>query len=681
MNKIYHTCVVFLLVMLIKPQNGFSQVKYTVLLPEIDKAIPSESSADLRVSANEKGEETSKSFFKFDFKSVPVNAKIGSLALKLYNRPNDRMSEFSVQTITILKGPNGWSGSEISLTDPGLNWADIKKNTEGPIGMDQLKKSSASAMMKLRIPDLPKPVLGFLPDGILSLAARSPEKGQDTRFFSSITAETPSNFSKKPKVLATYEVDPYPFREDWSQSFVNAQHNSLLNWKSNSFVVEAQIRKLPIGNEYFQEIGPTGALAIYKNQPLVFTQATSGTQAVFYVKQLDSRGNVLWLKAVDDVARSWPLIDERGRLYYISRSGKLSILDLNNSGNILFSKSLSEITNRQLSTINNNATIGYDGTLYLPSDPGIVALSAYPQCKIRWKYEPKANEIIGPVSLSPDESKAFFIAVDTQQNKSRLIVLNNLDGSSIATSDYVLGGYKNDTNFYIPFPVVQDNFRVFVLNGYDNSSKLFVFDVDETTGDIKTQFIDSENNANTGISQPVMDAKLNVFFVYNNKLAKYNPVENKAVVFDKSVVQLNNASILVSDASFTIYATDSYSSPQKIMGFKNDVDHPNAFSVGLEASVGNIKKNVTLAPDGTLYTVTATNLIAVTASKVAENEVTVSQSNLSTNTVYRASASIIVEGLTIPPSVTTIFNSAGSIAFKPGFTVTKGAQLTCKTGY
>ncbi|WP_374172945.1 hypothetical protein [Flavobacterium tructae] len=681
MNKLLNTYTVFLLLLLIKPQNGFAQLKYTVLLPEIDKAIPLESSNDLRISANEKGEETSKSFFKFDFRNLPLNAKIGSLGLKLYNRPNDRISVFSVQTITVLKGNNEWTGNEISLTDPRLSWADIKKNTDGPVGVDVLKKSSTSVLMNLRIPESPKPVLEFLPDGILSLAARSPEKGQDTNFFSSISSETPLNFTKKPKLLATYEVDPYPFREEWSQPFANSQHNSLLSWKSNTYVVKAQIRKLPTSdNEYFQEIGPTGAMAVYKNQPLVFTQSTSGTSSVFSVKQIDSKGAVLWSKEVDDVAKSWPLIDEKGRLYYISRSGKLSILDLNNAGNILFSKFLSEITNKQLTTINNNATIGYDGTLYLPSDMGVFALSAYPQCKIRWKYEASANEINGPVSLSSDESKSFFINIDTQRHKSRLIVLDNLDGSLISASDYVMDGYQNDTNFYIPFPVVQDNSKVFVLNGFDNSSKLFVFDIDNKKGIVKTQFIDSEQSNNTGISQPVIDANSDVFFVFKKKFSMYNASENKVVVFDKSI-QLDNASILISDASFTIYATDPYGSPKRIMGFRNDVDNPNSFSVDIDTSIGNTKKNLTLAPDGTLYTVTANNLIAVTASKVAKEDLVICQSNLSTNTLYRASNSITVEGVNLVPSMNTVLNSAESISFKPGFTVAKGAQLLCKTGY
>lgn len=661
----------YFLLLTAQSQLLFSQSKFTVLLPVTDKAIPAESNKDLRIAADAKGTETAKSFFKFDFSNLPVNAKVGLLNLKLYVRPNSKMSDFSVQPITILKGNNGWTGNESGLTDPKLSWADIKNNPE-VIGLTEVKKSSESVTAKLKIPGSFKFVSDFLPDGILSLAARSPEKNQDTKFFSSETSEAASDFSKKPKLIVTYEIASYPFRQDWTQPFANAQHNSLLDWKSNTYATSAQARKLSsTANENIQDAG----VLIYKNQPVIFTQAASGS-AAFYVKQLNSAGHLLWSKAVDDAARCSPLIDEKGRMYYISKKGNLTILDMNNKGLNLYNKSLNELN----ATINNTVSLGYDGTLYLPSDKGIFAVSAFPQLKIRWKYEQKANERNGPVSLSPDESKAFFINVDTNNKTSRLIVLNNLDGSLIAASRYDLGGYANGENYYIPAPVVQNNSRVFVLNGFDNSNTLFVFDIDEKNKSIITKNISAGSTINTGISQPVIDAQSNVFFVYNNDLAKYNASENKADVFQKSAV-LNNASILVADASSNIYAIDPYNTPKKIMGFKNDVNSPNTFSVNMDGGFGNPGKNIVLAPDGTLYTTTATNLISVTPLKFAANTMTINASNLSTDTTYKASDAIIVEGFSVLPSVNTILTSGGTISFKPGFSVKKGAQITCKTGF
>ncbi len=653
-----------------------SQIKYTAVLPDVDVAIV-KSDQNLKVSANDSGQETAKSFFKFNLNHLPIHAKVSLLDLKMYNLPNPNMSDFSTQLITILKGPNSWTGKETSLSAPSLSWTNIANNK--PIGRDELRKKTTVLSMKLRIPESPKYVKDFIPDGTLSLAARSPAKGQSNRFYSSITAETPGNFSKKPKLVVRYEVDPNPFRSDWAQPLATAQHTSALSWKKNTTTASAMVRKLPNpNNDLYDGIDPTGAVAIYQNLPIVFAHAVSGTNNVFYVKQLDSKGNVLWSKGVDNVAKCWPMIDEQGHMYYISKSNKLSILDLNNAGNIVFSETIATITKNQLTQVDWNATLGYDGTLYLTGEKGIVALSAYPQLKMRWKYEAKTNERNGPISLSPDERTAFFINVNTQQRKSRLIVLDNMNGSPQAISDYVLGGYRDaNNNYYIPSPVVKDFSRVFVLNGYDNSNALYVFDY-ESGKLTDPQIISSSQSNNTGISQPVIDNASNVFFVYNNKLARYDASKpNKVDVFAGST-SLNNGSVLVTNASSNIFALDSYSTPKKVVGFNYNGNFKNTFTANIDV---NTRNNFALAPDGTLYTATGNNLIAITPKKVAVDNLTISQSDLRTNTAYQATSTITVEGFSVLPSINTVLFSDGSISFKPGFSVTKGAEVTCKTGY
>lgn len=670
LKRKFFSGIAYFLLLIMQSQLLFSQSKFTVLLPTTDTAIPGRSDKNLQISADAKGVETAKSFFKFDLNNLPTNTKVGLLNLKLFVRPNSETSDFSVQTLTILKGNNDWTGNETSLTDQKLGWADIKKNPE-IIGLAEIRKSYESVTAKLKIPGSFKFVSDFLADGILSLAARSPEKNQDTKFFSYETSEKNAEFSKKPRLIVTYEIASYPFIQDWAQPFANPQHNSLLDWKSNTHATSVKAKKLPnVPSENIQDIG----ILIYNNQPVVFTQATSGS-SVFYVKQLNSAGGVLWSTAVDDAARCSPLIDEKGKMYYISKKGNLTILDMNNKGVISYSRSLFAID----ATINNKVTMGYDRTLYVPSDKGVFALSAFPQLKTRWKYEQKANERNGPVSLSPDESKAFFINIDTNNKRSRLIALNNLDGSLIAASDYNLGGYADGENYYIPFPVVQNNSTVFVLDGFDSSNTLFVFDIDEKNKSLKMQRISAGNTINTGISQPVIDSQSNVYFVYNNALAKYDATGNTATVFQKSIA-LENASVLVTDASSNIYAIDSYSTPKKIIGFKNDPNTAPAFSVDIDSGFGNTRKNIILSPDGTLYTTTAANLISVTPFKFATNTITLTASNLSTDTTYSASDAITLEGFGVLPSVNTILNSGGIISFKPGFSVAKGAQIICKTG-
>jgi hypothetical protein len=659
-----------------------SQSRYTVVLPEVDTAIPSRSDKNLEVSADNSGEETAKSFFKFDLNHLPLFTQVNTYHVRLYNIPNPTTSDFSTQAITLLKGPNTWTGKETSLSNPALSWA-IKTSANKTIGRDVVKKNSTVINMKLN----PR-ALTTIPDNVLSLAARSPEERQKTSFYSSITSQRPGLFSKKPKLILQYEVDPFPFRSDWAQPFNNAQHDSYLNWSTNTTITQPSVNILPnASKDLLVGAEPTGAIAIYKNQPVIFTQAASGNTP-FKVKQLNARGDVLWSQAVDNIIKSRPLIDELGRLYYLSVSNTLTILDLNNSGAILCEKSLSKITNDQITSINNDATLGYDGTLYLPSVGGTVALSAYPQLKLRWKYEKEADRRNGPVSLSQDESKAFFISVNTKQGQesSRLVMLDNTDGSVLDTSNAVLGAYKNGNNYYIPAPVVLENETVFVLNGYDNANKLFVFGIQsETLSDPKT--IESGQGINTGISQPAIDGDENVFFVFNKKIARYNTKEaNDVEVFASSEV-LDNAPIIVVDKSSNIYVSNPYlvndalnKTPKRVVGFTYDKKFTHNFTAAIDR---NFRKTLVLAPDGTLYTITANNVIAITAKAVKAADITLS--SLNTNTVYRATNTITLEnkskdGFEVQPSVNAILYSGKGMGIKPGFRVSKGASVTFKTG-
>lgn len=653
----------------------FSQSRYTALIPDVDVAIPHQSSNHLRVQANADGVETVKSFFKFSFKNLPLATDIDTYNLKLYNLDNPDAGEYSSHAIKVLAGTNTWTGNETSLNDPKLNWAVYNNRTNKYIGSGVIKENTSELPMKLN----PK-AFTSISDNIASLAILSAQD-RYSDFYSFATAKQSNYFSKIPKLLLEYEITQSPFRMDWAQSFSNATHTSALNWKTNTSITEAKANTLPNpAADVMLGTDPSGAIAIYQNQPIVFTQAATGN--AFAIKQLDARGKILWSTPVDNMAKSWPVIDEKGRLYYFSSSNKLTVLDLNDSGKIIKeAKSLSTITQGQISAVDHNVTIGYDGTLYLSSTTdGIVALSAYPQLKLRWKFPQNSNERNGPISLSLDESKAFFINVNTRQRTSRLIVLDNMDASVLDTSEYILGAYKNDNNYYIPAPIVHKNEAVFVLNGYDDSNKLFVFDVDKG-GDISLKnTIDAGNGSiNTGISQPVIDNEDHVFFVYNNKLAVYDTSEkNKLTTFDGSTY-LHNASILITDHSSNIYASDTYSNPKKVLGFSySNKVFKNEFSLPINT---NTKKNLALAPDGTLYTVTANNVISITPKTVSQKDITISKIDLNTNTVYRATNKITVEGFDVLSTINTILYSGGGMSFKPGFSVKKGAQLRCKTGY
>jgi len=670
-------CIISILLLAFLPISLLAQIKYTALIPDTDVAIAKDPNGNLRIAADNNSTELSKSFFKFGFNSMPKNAKVSSTSLRLYKLPNPNADAFSSQLVTVMKGSNNWTGNETSLNDPKLSWS-IPSPSNKPIGRFEIKKSTEKLTIKLNLPKTLEYVSTFISsDGILSLAARSPQAEQDNKFYSTKTAETTGNYPNKPKLVVKYEIDPYPFQSDWAQAYASSQHNSYLNWSTNATVTSAKYTSLPQPSDdryQIPQIGPTSALCIYNNQPVIFTQAATGTSNVFAVKQLDSKGNVLWSKGVSDIAKSWPVIDEDGRLYYFTRSGKMTILDLNNSGNVLYpEKTISKLTNNQISRINNNVTIGYDGTLYLVDDNAIVALSAYPQLKIRWKYDLSSSQLGGPVSLSPDESKAYFILVNKTQRTSQLVALDNMDGNELDKSGSVLGGYSSDngSNYYIPAPVVQSNTKTFVLNGFDSGDKIMVFNL---TND---KFGNTETISGSRCSQPVVDAASNVFFVYGQKIARYDNTQSNNVSVYIASAALNEGSILIASKTSEIYASDPYSTPKKVLGFKYNNGFQNTFSVNMPTTL----KNIVLAPDGTLYTVTLTNLLAVTATGVSSNNLTIGTNNLKPNTLLRASNTITVSGIAMQSSINTVFHSGKTISFKKGFKIKKGASLICKTGY
>lgn len=667
MEKYIFKTGVFLFLIMIAPLSLIGQTRYSALIPDKEMSIQ-KTDQYLRVAADAQGTETAKSFFQFNFNHLPQNATFSGANLNLYKVEDSGISDFSTQNITILKGTNSWTGTETSLNDSRLAWAKLDNNR--PIGRITVKKSTKETYIKLN----PRSLSG-LTDGLLSLAARAPDKEQYNRFYSTNQAQTKGNYFKKSKLVVQYTITAPPFRSDWAQASGAAQHQSFLNWEINASTTSAKVTQLPIpNNDYIVGADPTGAVLLYKNKPLVFTQSTRGTGSVYSVKYLEANGKEIWSKPVDAMAKSWPMIDELGRLYYISTGGNLTILDLTKEGEQLYFKSLASITNNQISRLNNNATLGYDGTLYLVDDRSIIALSAYPQLKIRWKYEFETNERCGPIALSPDEQYAFFISINTQQKNARLVQLNNMNGVTINASDSKLGAYSDGSNYYIPAPVVASPSRVFVLNGFDSGDKLMTYKYG-AEGLSDESMIKSPSGK---VSQPVVDKQGNVFLVYNKKMARYDAAKTAKVEVYNVSANLNAGTILIADASGNIYASDPYSSIKKFYGFNFDTSLKQSFEVNAGT---NTMKNLILAADGTLYSSTKTALLKISPQRVSEENYTVNATELRAHETYRATSTLTINPMTINPGVNTIFYGGKKIVFKNGFRVKNGARLVCKNGF
>ena len=665
------------------PVNLQAQARQTVLLPDLDTSITrnARKNSYLLIAADLSGNDTSRSFFEFNYNNLPLNADPTKLSFQLSIAAKGSTTS-ATQYIYLMQGaPSSVIKAGIKLGDESLAWSSPGNV---PVGRSVVTNANNSLSFDMNLAGKYPHQFFFNQQGPLWLAARSPSKRQSNSFYSSYRAiNTPAY---KPRIVVQYDIGKYPFRNDWAQTFNNAQRSGYLNWATNCDIKSGGYQLLPnTSKDLYAGADPNGAMLIYKNKPLVFTQAASGKN-VFFVKQLDINGNILWAQAVDNLAKCCPVIDELGRLYYFSLSGTLSILDLNNSGTFVTAdgityqnQPLSTIANNQAVKIVNGVTIGYDGTLYLSTNRGLLALSAYPQLKVRWKYDNSNKENTGPASLSADESKTFFISADTMQGTCRLMVLNNTDGTEIDESKPLNFGYKGPYSYLIPAPVVQGNTNIFLLSGFDNGGLLYRFGFNTSTNKLTNDVarVEADNTLNTGISQPVTGADSNVYFVFNNKIARYDSGKKNNVDFLNNSNYLDNASILVTDKSSNIYALDPYK--HNVLCFSYiSTGLNNVFTIGIDTT----KKNVALATDGTIYTMNLNNIIAVRPVSVSKNDIAFSQMpDLNTNTLYRANNTITLSNFNVQNSINAVFYSGGSISFKPGFAVSQGAQLLFKTGF
>ncbi|PKV50552.1 hypothetical protein ATE84_2611 [Aquimarina sp. MAR_2010_214] len=676
----YHKIILLVFNMLIAG-SIYSQDRYTTtILPEEDITIPkTQGDHYLKISKSEN--ETLGALLKFNLNHLPKNIKITSLKLKLYlsSGGNDNPPGQRIYLYTVKEKIN----SKLSLD----SLDNIKNKSTAVYEMPSKKKKTSTIEMNFSKEKV-KEISTDTTKRILFLVIKSAtEKDQPSKFYSTKLAEDTDEFSKKPKLLVTYEIENSPHRLDWAQSFANAQHNGYYDWTTSPIGTTAILQniKLPKGH---QIVGADqiGAISIYNNKPIVLTQSAIDTPN-FYVNKLNLGDTAVWNSVpVDDIAICNPVIDEHGRLHYLSLK-KFTLLDLTSKkwGNELISKTVSELTNKQIVTSSNKSTLGYDGTLYIvgkgtDEKHRIIALSAYPELKIKWIYNSTTKEkLLGSVSLSPDESKAFFIEVD--KGHSRLIVLDNIDGTTLSTSDYVLDGYKkkdSKDSYLVPHPVIQNNARVFVLNGYRSSNLLFIFDISNKGKITKSDTISSGNTVNKKISQPVVLGKNadHVFFIYNQKLARYDSLSPKKVHEFEAADKINNASTLLTDKSNNIYVLDVKKS-KKAYGFTYQNQFKQTYTTPLSGLEG-VNENFALAPDGTLYATGKNNLSIITPVPLKKE---LKLKSIHIKSTYRASEKIMVEkNVQIEKRVNTILYSHGSISFESGFGVTKGAQLTCKTG-
>lgn len=505
--------------------------------------------------------------------------------------------------------------------------------------------------------------------------------------------------NKQPRLVIDYEVSREPNREYWGQMGANAQHTNSTDWKLT----------IPRNRVFFpntkRETRLSGTLSdyfcVYQDQPVVFENRGAQKNFITFLTGSDLRE--LRSIEVNGSPVRQPIIDNTGKMFYFSNQNTIEIIDLA-SGKLLTSKALNTIQGGpklNINSINNEATIGFDGTLYLPISNsagrgGIVALTAYPNLKPRWFYN--TTNAVGPVSLSRDERLACFIESDVSTKKSRLVVLDNINGSLKYESAPVLGAYLNDNNYYIPPVVIETpdktTTNVYVLNGNKSSNELYLFSIKgESTAQTPTplsekRIAQSTQTQNTGICQPTVTAN-GVFYIKDGKPTKYDFKTDKETVFNKFFGKKNNTSstqgpiqdfsantqivsnassmlfVLADDGMYT-YSTYSEEFLQLLMG-------SNWLNKSTEK---NDAQNLTIGPNAVGYGISKqNNALVAFVPKLGNDELNVELSEISYKEGYMGKNISIIPNVVVTPNTHAILLGQ-SISIKKGFTVQKGAELS-----
>jgi hypothetical protein len=480
-----------------------------------------------------------------------------------------------------------------------------------------------------------------------------------------------------------YELAKEPYGAAWSQMNGNAQHSNQMDWTFGNFT--APVSQL----KNFEVVGASDkywSLYTYKNKAILFSNFPSIPFAVAFSGA--QRNQELWRLPLASLPNRKPVITPDGKMIYISKKKTLEVLELN-EGKQIASRDLSDIKitikqgqTHSINDLTNNMTLGYDGTLYMPISNtngrfGIVALSAYPQLMPRWFYN--TTNPVGPVSLSKDEKMAFFIETYGSA-KSRLVVLDNVNGAVLTQSEGILSSFSNDGNSYIPPVVIQngdkDTSVVYVLDGYETSNKLFLFKVhyDQFSnggGQQISPFRLRELAMGRYISQSAVLNKEEVLMFYDKKLRKYNYKTDGFTVksgidvdnLTPTILTSNETSYTVVLSSNTLYIIDpntNLSTSFKIAGanivnaWRGIVLNPN-FSIYVQLQDGSVKQFIPL--------------------KIQPNQSQANLNEIKNKCTYLHNGLIAAAPITVTNNTQAIVQGT-KISLPRGFKVQKGASLT-----
>lgn len=490
------------------------------------------------------------------------------------------------------------------------------------------------------------------------------------------------SLSNQPKLVAFYQLTSKPHREDWSQALGDAQQTNSVDWKLDYMPASIAVNETygVVSGKLTDATLIADKINIFNNNPLTFASKGDNTQVTYWATtsiQNTTKLSPVWSQSLKRAAPKFlPLIAENKYLYYFTGGNdpntQMVILDLNQSGQLVDTKRINDINvgNTKISVIENTITMGYDGSLYLPTNTGVVALTPYPVLKPKWYFN--AISSFGPVSLTKDEQIACFIKLEG--TKAKLILVDNVTGRTLAQLS--LDGTYNKLD--IPPILIQTltgtKFNALVLNKNSNADKLFGFEIDYSDGlSVSPKvWIDGPDNAIQ--YQPILTPKDNKVYVFNNKGKEIITIdtENKKTTFkSKNPDNYLNAYLGAYYDALPIVVSNA---DNGVISRKNDfnIDGMNALTYYIK----NAKSRPFFGPDGSVYSINGDNsLNRYCPLPLTDNTPEKIISSVNSKTTYGHNKKIVLKAQSVSSTIDAQFVSK-TFGFEKGFRVKKGAVLT-----
>lgn len=599
----------------------------TTLLPTTAESNPENPDKMLKISASgtDPIESTSGVQLSFDLAEIPRSAAVTNATLRLVGKPANKNPQY----VRIFTDPKEESIGTWTVT--------YEETTESYIVNASAVRLRQIVEEKLKA------------NQTLSLTLSSTSRLSDWNYYSLKNYDNSS--SLKPRLIIEYELP----------GIQESQTTERTNWKFHGPPEQVKVNKLQI---HINAI--ISNPVFYKNGMYLFTQTTSERTDLY---ALYTNGREMWKERIKVKPASHAVVSHTGILYSVGEQ-RIARYDLEKKGEQIDSKSKDGLK------LSDSPILGRDGSLYCVRSGYGDIYCLNPNLEELWKYPspPKQQgaDKVSRIVLSPDAQRYAYSMIRSGQNISG-VRINTADGKTILYEQYagIDPQDKTKSKQYEFGDRYTDFHRPVVVRGQEQDY-VFLSAYSEDRGILAAFSGDEGIWSNSGyVSSPIADKNGDhVFVVQDDKLRAYKKFNGELACAsnDSNLVATSN---LVMDGEDNVYFWNNGT----FLGYTKDCEPL------FEQKLPDLPKRLELlfAPDGTLFARSETQgLSLILPTRPA---FTLDKNNLRSDTIYSADTIHVAKNLNLDSTANIILKAKDNISFSPGFSVKKGARLSCKTGF